>query len=605
MTEDLSSAERWNVRGLAAASASLLLLAGCQSPEQSPEDTQELSSLLHTRVEAEGPLTPASPVTLTVVRNAEPGKYTEISAPLEEDAADASLKVLGTTILLNASTRFEDAERVLLPIRPELRAGRWVRVWATPEGDRLVAHRVRLSSPRKRFRLEGDLLPANAQDPTMVSIGGLAARVSPTTDLSSPSTESSPKSLAKGPLAQQERNDQHLLPYTVNPIENLYFGGELLSRTAVQDNYDLDYGEDSDRWDTRLRARLSSVYLLGDGGSFALATGEALYAWQFREGADNQSRQEYELLEGFVYLADTPVQHVSVQAGRQYFDEPREWLYGLRLDGVRVYVDFDPFQFQISASTGPDYLAVSSPRTEDITNYIYLLKYRRGKNGFLEAYVIDRRDQDTDTETEFSPLLYGLRSYDAPSVGLRHWLELARAEGVDGFNTIDGYGVDAGATYVFDTDLRPSVTAGYALGTGNRGNRPDHEGFRQSGLQFNDGKFGGVTPFRYYGEVLRPELANLFIWTVGVGVRPWGDVSLDLVAHGYRQDEASDAQLTVLRAEPNGSSRDLGRELDLIIGYRPSTLFRTMLVLGAFDPGDAFDPRDRAYGIRLDIRFRF
>ena len=37
-------------------------------------------------------------------------------------------------------------------------------------------------------------------------------------------------------------------------------------------------------------------------------------------------------------------------------------------------------------------------------------------------------------------------------------------------------------------------------------------------MQRNRGKFNGVVSFRYYGEVLDPELTNLRILTLGIGL---------------------------------------------------------------------------------------
>ena len=65
----------------------------------------------------------------------------------------------------------------------------------------------------------------------------------------------------------------------------------------------------------------------------------------------------------------------------------------------------------------------------------------------------------------------------------------------------------------------------------------DHA-FRQTGIQDNNDKFGGVTSFKYYGELLEPELSNLHILTAGIGRRFGRRMSLDLIYHNYRQDEA-------------------------------------------------------------------
>ena len=89
-------------------------------------------------------------------------------------------------------------------------------------------------------------------------------------------------------------------------------------------------------------------------------------------GGDRQLERRLRLLEGFVYLADTPLQHVDFQLGRQYFEEQRDWLYGERLDGVRMYADQEPFHLEVSATTGREYLDEDN-RTQDIWNFISLV----------------------------------------------------------------------------------------------------------------------------------------------------------------------------------------------------------------------------------------
>ena len=181
----------------------------------------------------------------------------------------------------------------------------------------------------------------------------------------------------------------------------------------------------------------------------------------------------------------------------------------------------------------------------------------------------------------------------------------SRADGYAVATRIDGYAVDMGVSYRTDLPWRPTIVAGYALGSG-RSDTAGRLGFRQTGLQDNNGRFGGVTSFRYYGEVLEPELANLHVSTLAVGVRPTRDSSVDLVHHFYRQDEASTRLVhTNLRADPNGVSRTLGWGLDLVLGYRHGYWLRMEVVSGLFRPGSGFDNDDMALKVEGQIRFRF
>jgi alginate production protein len=181
--------------------------------------------------------------------------------------------------------------------------------------------------------------------------------------------------------------------------------------------------------------------------------------------------------------------------------------------------------------------------------------------------------------------------------------------GRDGSRRLRGWGFDLGATYEFQAGPKPALTLGVAFGSGER----DPEGgldrsFRQTGLQANEGDFGGSTTFKYYGEVLDPELSNLAILTAGLGIRPRDWFSVDLVYHYYLQAVASptlrDAGIT---AEPSGRSRRLGSELDLIVGLVDlSQRVDIKAALGYFIPGPAFPgTRDGAWLVGAEVQFRF
>jgi hypothetical protein len=109
-----------------------------------------------------------------------------------------------------------------------------------------------------------------------------------------------------------------------------------------------------------------------------------------------------------------------------------------------------------------------------------------------------------------------VRSRGEPVEDLDYWLELGYVGGRDGSKSIGGWGVDLGTTYEWPLGPRPSVTLGFAFGSGDRNADDQRDGsFRQTGLQKNEWDFGGSTDFKVYGEVLDPELSNLAIFTVG------------------------------------------------------------------------------------------
>lgn len=220
------------------------------------------------------------------------------------------------------------------------------------------------------------------------------------------------------------------------------------------------------------------------------------------------------------------------------------------------------------------------------------------------AYVFIRDDRSPAGER---PVFTELQASGALGEALTYWLELAHVWGRDGSKPIRGWGVDAGVTYTVDLPLRPSITAAYAVGSGD--SHPDGRidgAFRQTGLQENEARWAGVTRFKYYGELLDPELSNLAIVTVDFGLRPTRQSSVDLIYHEYRQQTASTAlRGAALAADPSGRSRQLGRELDLVVGYAGVTGLEVKGVLSYFMPGRAFPQADGSVFARVKVEWKW
>jgi alginate production protein len=327
--------------------------------------------------------------------------------------------------------------------------------------------------------------------------------------------------------------------------------------------------------------------------------------------ADRSSPSEditVELKEAFIWLRSLPG-GLSFQLGRQRFEDERQWLYDEELDALRLRFQHVALAIELSASRdglAPKDLS-NSTQEERINNYMLLASYRLPRDTTLEAYAILRDDQDADRRR---PVFAGLRARGEPIEDLDYWLELAYAGGRDGSKQIRGWGVDLGATYEFQVGPKPALTLGFAFGSGDANPDDDtDESFRQTGLQENEGDFGGATDFRYYGEVLDPELSNLAILTAGVGIRPSDKFSVDLVYHYYLQHRATPVLRNAgLDAEPSGRSRRLGSAVDFIVGLQEIwDHLDALLAVGYFSPGSAFPGAagGGAWVVRAEVQFRF
>ncbi len=298
-----------------------------------------------------------------------------------------------------------------------------------------------------------------------------------------------------------------------------------------------------------------------------------------------------------------PASRWRLRLGRQRVKNEREWLIDDTLDGITLHGHWQGYRLTLGAwreraftenllSRDPAkqrdqiWLDLKSQEEDDISQNIYL---------FAQRYP--ERD-------EYALWLGNHISGEWRS--LDYWLDAAAVTGSRRGKGMGGFGFDAGGILRLWKQPRLYLIGSVAYGSGN----PDDadRGFRQTGLQDNSAKLGGVTRMAYYGEVLDPELANLWIVTLGAGVRPVRNASINLVFHRYRQvhalDELRDSEL--LAVEPEGTNRDIGHGLDLVFGYRTRQRLRLEFVIGRFSPGRAFSGNTgTATLIKCEIRYDF
>lgn len=395
--------------------------------------------------------------------------------------------------------------------------------------------------------------------------------------------------------------------YRLGPF--LTFGAEIELDYVFRRNLDLDDRRDDDV--SLLTPELSLAWSFDPAPTFQAFLNVALSReFVLAEGVDGAGTNEdiaLEVKEAFLRAGPLPG-GLSIQIGRQRFEDEREWLYDEELDAVRLRYGRGALAVELSASRNglvrKDVL--SAAERERINNYVLLASYRLPREIELEGYAIVRDDRAADRRR---PVFLGVRSRGEPVQDLDYWLELGYVGGRDGPNRIRGWGTDLGLTYELQAGPRPALTLGLAFGSGD--GDPDDgldRSFRQTGLQENEADFGGAASFQYYGEVLDPELSNLAIFTAGIGVRPSERFSLDLVYHYYLQHRASNALRNAgIHAEPSGRSRRLGGEVDFIVAL--VEIFNRVDVkaaLGYFVPGAAYPGgTDEAWVVNAEVQFRF
>jgi alginate production protein len=288
----------------------------------------------------------------------------------------------------------------------------------------------------------------------------------------------------------------------------------------------------------------------------------------------------------------------ELNLGRRNYEDARHWLYDASMDIASVSYKQDSFRVEVFAGREKALnLDLHQKEVKDrINTSAVIATYRGFENATVVAYLLDRNDR---AQQEGRPLHLGIGAQGAPSDRFSYWTQLAFVRGKDeAAKKLSGYAVDLGGTYRFpDLALKPSLTLGYAFGTGEdnpNGNR-NHE-FRQTGLQTNEARFSGVSKFKVFGEALDPELSNLQVFTMGVGFRPASAVFVDLVYHRYRLDKIADSiRNSALTAQMNQDdtqlSKNVGSALDIVVGFRNMFGVRRLgldVRAGLFYPGKAF-----------------
>jgi len=379
--------------------------------------------------------------------------------------------------------------------------------------------------------------------------------------------------------------------------DRLRFTTLMEARYKGEDNYNLDDRRHRDRQDTAGSIRGRFVLAPSDHG----ISGQLEFRYTYLRRNDDLlgtfDTDDARLGESFIFLDDLFEADFDIQAGRLDFDDRREWIYDQNLDGLRVFWTVAGWLAELSATTT---LNDGRPRDENTNNFV---AYISDKGRHFAAYIVHR---DTDFLGLREKVTHmGLRTFAEWPPQHESWIELARISGSSGSTDLRGWGLDIGTTRTLGQ--RWYLTAGWAFGQGDANTRNGTDGnFRQTRLQDNNGKFGGVTSFRYYGELMDPELANMHIGTLGIGYLFAPRGSLDLVGHYYRQDKAVRKIVdSDIDQKPNGIDRELGWEIDAIIGWRPVRSWDFEFVVGWFRPGKAFRQRDEAWVSKLQIRFRY
>jgi len=346
----------------------------------------------------------------------------------------------------------------------------------------------------------------------------------------------------------------------------------------------------------------------GDWGtSFQTLVDARLENERYWGGEINFADPRLELLQGYAILRTRGPRGAALVVGKQRIRDHREWLFDEYLDAARLYLTLAR-PLVLEASYIPSLFPPPGESFATWDDWLLRARYIPDSRNEATLYGMIRRDSSPRRR---QPVYLGWSCSGRPSPWLRGWMDAVFLRGEDKGRRQRAYAIDFGTTFTTTGRVRPSLTLAYAVGSGEQklSGDPFSQEFRQTGYEDNTGRFGGISSFKYYGEVLDPELANLEVMTAAVGIRFGYSASVDVVAHAYHQQVPDDELRAALLLEgaPDGESRNLGSEVDVILGV--ANLLRVANVsygFGVFTPGRALEPTDRvATRHRVSLRLGF
>ncbi|MFQ5565379.1 MAG: alginate export family protein [Paracoccaceae bacterium] len=385
---------------------------------------------------------------------------------------------------------------------------------------------------------------------------------------------------------------------------SLSIGARLEVKTETEIDFDLDAQTNEDTLVTRPHLEVALAY--EPSARFRAYTELELSRELILKDPDTKDAEiQLELKQAYVALRDI-VDGVTLTLGRQYMGDEREWLLDEELDGAELILRSDGLALELSyGREGIVRRDLLMDEEETQPDYFIARGFAAvGEDSQASAFALYQDGHEGKSDEDL--LFLGVQSFGDLGNHVDFWADGAAVFGEAQGREVRGFGFDVGVTKTFkELPMRPYLTAGAAFGSGDDGSGND-TAFRQSGLHGNSDRFGGVTSLHYYGEVLDPELSNLAILTLGAGIRPTPRSSVDLVYHRYRQHRREDDLRDVsIDADPDGRSRHIGDEIDLIIGIKEIGNIDLELVGGAFMPGRAFEDRDPALFGGITVQFKF
>jgi hypothetical protein len=447
-------------------------------------------------------------------------------------------------------------------------------------------------------------------------------------------------SLIRNP--DDKRPDQQL---TLNVFgKPLTVGGEIGSAPSFRGDYELDDAGKDDQARFEQNFELELFYRAPENVAIFLEGKSSRETVVYDQ--DQKGPAERAITRGETWLF-AGKGGVGLQIGRQNFREAREWWWDRNLDAARVYLSRRRLSLELGVAKDLGYSSTKygkiNPTEDGVVRLLGHSSWAWQRNHRLDLFFLRQKDRSSryalnqivaenrEDESDANLQWLGARLTGdwkiGPAGNVNYWLDGATVHGEETAFGLDeddngnlfvddvensrvrGWALDGGLSWETKFPLRPTLSMGYALGSGDKNSNDGiNRNFRQTGLHDNNNRFNGVDRFRYYGELYRPELSNIKILTGAFGFPILRSSSVELVYHRYRQfypaDEQRDARL---KADPNGERVELGEEWNLVIGLEEWKRLEIELVGGMFRAGKAYGALagEKAYNVLTKVDFNF
>lgn len=337
-------------------------------------------------------------------------------------------------------------------------------------------------------------------------------------------------------------------------------------------------------------------------------------------GSDAVNRRwEVGVTEAYLQLNELFYSPATLKLGRQYLNYGRGLIISsveqeYNYDAARLVLDYYPFTLDIVGASLVNNQNFSANETAAGSADLLFVNARYEMTDSLikdiEAYFgWVARGSTTPAGAGYStvppsvsgssPVIIGLRGDLNLTEGVTSWFEGAYETGGNGTladGNISAWLLNAGAKFgKKDVTMSPTVNVNYTYASGG-----GKEG-RHSFLPWFDYVDG------YNGYLFAPALNNLHIFNAGASIRPCENTTLAVQGYYYLKVDADSPVFSNSNADFGGpgfadntgaSNREVGWEIDGILGYDYSKDVRVQLVYGAFIPAGAFTDNS-AYGAKV------